>query len=634
MAANDNCTTYQSLTEVPTATLVAFAAVLTMPPNQLDPKTGSPSEEWLASQKTKLPELPKGLLRRSGLRGFSQKLADRFRPSPAFLCDTHKGLNPRLTGRAFWHLCDEVTRHADRVRAHAGPHAAEPAVRAWGDRMLGVAALWSDPSLFRLIAGRAHPRPARLPHLDVPCEACALAAVGARGQLLADLRASLLSRARFEAYESERAARRRGSTSARKAGRPALWRVVEAWVDLFGADRADALRAQSEALADALFRVRKYEARLRRETRRRYRAELAASEGAGLTMAQYREAKGRDPCADTTPRIHTKAGHAMPRPRPVAAEVPVESDGEVEETASRRSTSTVAEPARRERYVHLDGHYPSSSAATLRMSGAQGPMSPSAVEPSAAEQQRVDFDFQDDDDDDDDVGGDEDVYEDEYPSRDEDMLRWLDGTADASKSFVRDSCVPAPLAVKKTTDGGATTTTAADPDDDGSWVSATVHTFGDGDTNAPPPPPVPRIPTPWANEGDAATPPPPSSVYSSDQPAAPASEASGAPYVPARAGWKAATAGAAPSSYGRLQRATAARFAAGPRSAVVTEANDGSIGPDDSISVVALRRAEGQAKFARVPAVVVGAAGPPPVVGGNTGARGSRSTRWGDLYRQ
>ncbi|KAI1312003.1 hypothetical protein F5Y03DRAFT_409170 [Xylaria venustula] len=201
-----------------------------------------PSRRWLQRQNEKIKNLPKELLRPSGLRRLAIKIADRIDPNivdpQAVLCKTHSALNPFLIRRLFIALAYEVTVYTDPLRSWEGS-ALDPELSALVGRLDSIVALWTVPKLFHDIYGQA---PFEGHHVFVRsgCEACCLAAVGASGRALADLRATLV----------DRMERRRGKHVEKV---PRLYRVVEAWIDQLrknsnSVDRPEKCRALSEAL--------------------------------------------------------------------------------------------------------------------------------------------------------------------------------------------------------------------------------------------------------------------------------------------------------------------------------------------------------------------------------------------------
>lgn len=202
-----------------------------------------PSRRWFQRQQEKMERLPKALLRPSALKRFAIKIIDHIDPSivdpQAILCQTHSLLNPFLIRRLFVALAYEVTVHTDPLRSWPG-RTSHPELSAMVGRLDSITALWTEPQLFTQIYGLA---PFDGHHIFVKsmCEACCLAAVGANGRVLADMRAALI----------DRTERRRGGSVSGKG--PRLLRIVESWIghlhkDSEVANRAEGCRALSEAL--------------------------------------------------------------------------------------------------------------------------------------------------------------------------------------------------------------------------------------------------------------------------------------------------------------------------------------------------------------------------------------------------
>ncbi|KAI1127680.1 hypothetical protein F5Y10DRAFT_278002 [Nemania abortiva] len=179
-----------------------------------------PSRRWLQRQEEKIKQLPKELLKLSGFKRLAIKIADSIDPNivdpRAILCQTHSGLNPFLIRRLFIALAYEVTVHADPLRSWPG-RTSDPELSAFVGRLDSITALWTEPRLFKEIYGLA-PFDSHGIFVQSSCEACCLAAVGASGRALADLRAAII----------DRMERRRERAAGKE---PRLRRVVEAWID-------------------------------------------------------------------------------------------------------------------------------------------------------------------------------------------------------------------------------------------------------------------------------------------------------------------------------------------------------------------------------------------------------------------
>ncbi|KAI0413217.1 hypothetical protein F5X98DRAFT_296426 [Xylaria grammica] len=229
----------------------------------------TPSRRWLQRQDEKIRHLPKELLRPSGFRRLAIKIADRIDPNivdpQAVLCKTHSTLNPFLIRRLFVALAYEVTVHTDALRSWQG-RVSDPELSAFIGRLDSIVALWTAPKLFHEIYGLA-PFDGHHVFVKSACEACCLAAVGASGRALADLRAALM----------DRMERRKG-----KGKEPRLYRIVEAWIDHLrkhseSGERSETCRALSESLLVDL-RLARPHIRAWRAEQKKHHAELRAAQ--------------------------------------------------------------------------------------------------------------------------------------------------------------------------------------------------------------------------------------------------------------------------------------------------------------------------------------------------------------------
>lgn len=224
--------------DLPDADLAKLTDMLALPPQC---GTAHPTRAWLTSQIRAIASLPKTVLRPSKLLPrlavkLTESCAAPRLPPAAVLCATHKALHPWLVRALFNLLAAEVTMRCDRLRGND----AKP-----GDgvgRVLGILrsvnALWLEEGHFRLLFGeQAGLYGEKLRRVEGGCEACVLAAVGARGEVLAALRANLLGRTR--------------------AGEPRLLRVVESWMKWFGVVEGEALLRESEGMARGVRRARR-----------------------------------------------------------------------------------------------------------------------------------------------------------------------------------------------------------------------------------------------------------------------------------------------------------------------------------------------------------------------------------------
>ncbi|CAK7202145.1 hypothetical protein SEUCBS139899_004865 [Sporothrix eucalyptigena] len=280
--------------------------------------------------------------------------------TPTVLCPAHRGLHPTVLREIFFYLSREVADHADFVRRHPcgendgvshNDNCSRPSreVHDWGLRMMGISALWCTAHTFRALekgrqasvsgyhipratpvasssasASSSTPAPhirssMRLPHLAFPCEACVIAAVGARSQNLIDIRASMLSRMALDASEKARRAQRMGISHVgidkmdNPERHPNLWALVDTYIDLLGNDYgesvAEEIRLRSVTLAQTLFRARACEAR-----RQRHHARL-------VKKLQAEKKSTRGIAGKRPPRMVTNRGHRLPLPL-----VPLDAD--------------------------------------------------------------------------------------------------------------------------------------------------------------------------------------------------------------------------------------------------------------------------------------------------------------------
>ncbi|KAH7272921.1 hypothetical protein B0J15DRAFT_573761 [Fusarium solani] len=215
-------------------------------------KLSNPSKAWLEDQTRGIGRLDKPLRRSNKLLARISSRLDRFRarPKAAQLCKAHHGLNPKLIRRHMLHIIAECTKRIDRLRLWQRRIPFPPSIKAWLQRMDAVIGMWMGAEAFGAVFGYAQvascPKPVKS-----GCEACIMSVIGGRDQALLDLRASLFSRT--------------GGYGRKSRKEPRLLRLLESWIDHFGRDRADAIRRQSEMLADTLRAVRLQEKRKKEE---------------------------------------------------------------------------------------------------------------------------------------------------------------------------------------------------------------------------------------------------------------------------------------------------------------------------------------------------------------------------------
>ncbi|KAI8677341.1 hypothetical protein LRP88_09629 [Fusarium phalaenopsidis] len=203
----------------------------------------SPTQAWLEEQARGIGQLDESL-RRS--RKFLARISSRLdqlcaKPKEAQLCKAHYGLNPKLIRRHMVHIIAECTSRIDRLRLWRRRIPYPASVKAWLKRMDAVTGIWMGAEVFRIVFGYAQAASCPKP-VKSGCEACIMSAIGGQDEALLVLRASLLSRT--------------GGYGRKSRKEPRLLRLLESWIDHFGRDRADAIRRQSEMLADTLRAVR------------------------------------------------------------------------------------------------------------------------------------------------------------------------------------------------------------------------------------------------------------------------------------------------------------------------------------------------------------------------------------------
>ncbi|KAM9874718.1 hypothetical protein VD0002_g9032 [Verticillium dahliae] len=280
--------------DFPTRAVQKLTAILTLPPQH---GLVRPTAGWQASQSEAVANLPQSCRRppveganpikllKRGLMKMSEKHSLPFVPDAAVLCQAHKELHPWRMRSLFLLLASECGIRSDRIRRHHGFDGIPPAqdVQDFVYRMTSIAGLWIAPADFEARFGF---RPDELRPLRSGCEACMLAVVGARAQLLVDLRANMLARSK-------------------RGYKPALLRFVDAWIEWFG-DDASAVLAESQALSDQLRQIRREMGRRRRDKRRRARREgRRPGEGGGHSHSHSHSRRDDE----TTPE-----GYSLPRP--------------------------------------------------------------------------------------------------------------------------------------------------------------------------------------------------------------------------------------------------------------------------------------------------------------------------------
>ncbi|EOO04101.1 hypothetical protein UCRPA7_395 [Phaeoacremonium minimum UCRPA7] len=242
----------------------ALTDLLAMPPKYLL-AGGVPAQEWLARQEEKMLRLPRELTKPTGLvdrtrialakKGLS---TDKWLPRVSVLCTTHALLNPWVVHRVFLLLQHEVMHRVNTVRYYRGELKTQEVVD-YCTHVSGILSLFKTPTEFAAICRTEYPGHLRFDRIASGCEACILAAVGSRAQLLVDLKASLLGRA-----------------DRRKE--PRLMRFVDRWMQCFGPENEGELLLASQRLGEQIRAINKSDAKRRREVRRLRKEKIAAVE--------------------------------------------------------------------------------------------------------------------------------------------------------------------------------------------------------------------------------------------------------------------------------------------------------------------------------------------------------------------
>ncbi|ROT36056.1 hypothetical protein SODALDRAFT_57203 [Sodiomyces alkalinus F11] len=552
----------------------------------LSPQYGvtSPSEAWLDKQKKLVEQLPKCCLRppsdvmspikllTRGLMKVSEKHALPFVPSAAVLCSAHKALNPWRIRSLFLLVACEVGIRSDRIRRFRGFEDGIPLSQEVQDfvyRMTSVASLWIAPGDFKRRFG--YPPPQELPRLASGCEACMLAIVGARAQLLVDLRANMLSRRRQHRSHRE----------------PALLRFVDAWTEWFG-NSAELLVAESERLGNELRGIRKEIGR-----RRHLKRKQARKEGNPVPYSKSRKPE--------------KNAQGYPMPSPSRRSRP------------SRPASHGAEPS-----AEREGEYRSSSPVhdtPYAMSGGLGPV---PTPTSAATTDKYHFEEDEDGRDEQDPHWADDIgsyyWDNNNPGA---RANWGQAAADAvhpafrvgaanantqggggggprrgSTPALSSTDMPRPIpspVPHRASRSSIVREKQADHDqdnDDDAWTEPTLHTAG-GRTNLDLAPPIPVTPSlvnltrDATDDWNAAS---PSSVYSTDGPARPhpppADTSSSSQQKQQRQGGKRNSASASASAVPSSRVTSFGMFMRHHDGTKPVEDDARTIRPEDSISTV------------------------------------------------
>ncbi|CAM1505238.1 Fc.00g108750.m01.CDS01 [Cosmosporella sp. VM-42] len=231
-----------------------------------------PSAAWLQKQEAKIATLhwslqaPSNLIERLALR-INRHRRIPFFPQVAQLCSSHKGLDPRVIRNLTLLVGHECTLRTDRFRLYRSRIAFPNHVTTWLDRIDSVTAMWVGQKAFEMVFGYKSAMPA-IQSVESGCEACIMAVVGARPQLLCDLRASMLARK---------------MRSPDDPTDPRLLRIVDSWIEHYHEEARDAVNKASEKLASDIFDIYK-EMKRRKEKRTKERRDA----GKPVRMRRHR----------------------------------------------------------------------------------------------------------------------------------------------------------------------------------------------------------------------------------------------------------------------------------------------------------------------------------------------------------
>jgi hypothetical protein len=229
-----------ALRELPEGSLYKLAELLAAPLN-MEP------EIVRAAQRIKIRSIPEDsgfvedryLVRKTGsYRLFNHKL-----------CYEHKKLRSDLMSWCLVHLTEWISLRADKLRFYRRRFGDEcpDEIEEYIYRISGIASLWLDDRQFERDFGYV-PQQFKFRTLKHPCAACILSVIGARAQMLIDLRALMVSKNQQTRFQP----------------------LIEAWIDVLQDEKTTIghLRDESDVLASELRRiihlVKKYNTKRRR----------------------------------------------------------------------------------------------------------------------------------------------------------------------------------------------------------------------------------------------------------------------------------------------------------------------------------------------------------------------------------
>ncbi|KAF7552822.1 hypothetical protein G7046_g7282 [Stylonectria norvegica] len=230
-----------SLADVPDEALTQLTRLLHMDSSV---NVAQPDKWWLKRQESRIPKLHNSLRPPTNL---VERLALRIngnRPSIpshiAKLCSSHRGLDPRAIRALSRLVADECTARTDRFRHWRGRMTYTGQLVSWLDRIDSITGMWIGREAFQIVFGYNSAMPA-IQKVESGCEACMMAVIGARPQLLCDLRANMVSR------------RDRQPKSKRRD--PRLLRIIDSWISHYDEVCREAVMGASEVMATEIFDV-------------------------------------------------------------------------------------------------------------------------------------------------------------------------------------------------------------------------------------------------------------------------------------------------------------------------------------------------------------------------------------------
>lgn len=238
-----------ALRELPEGSLYKLAELLSAPPN-------TNPDVVRAAQRIKIRSFPaesgfiedRVLVRKTGAYWFFNHK----------LCYEHKKLRSDFMSWCLVQLTEWISLRADKLRFYMRRFGDEcPAeIKEYIYRISGIASLWLDDKQFARDFGYV-PHQFKHQTFKHPCAACILSVIGARAQMLIDLRALMVSKNQQTRFQP----------------------LIEAWIDVLQDEKTTLghLRDESDALASELRRivhlVKKYNTERRRARWEKEKAE-------------------------------------------------------------------------------------------------------------------------------------------------------------------------------------------------------------------------------------------------------------------------------------------------------------------------------------------------------------------------